>query len=100
VHIGTLPRRIKRKLKNKMKIQDLFKDETERGLTLFDKKLIDYIDIFEKDKKPYLKCLATDIDRQAKPEEIVRQLFILKLMKEYGYPKERITIEKEVWFGS
>lgn len=83
-----------------MKIQDLFKDEIERGLTLFDKKLIDYIDIFEKNGKPYIKCLATDIDRQAKPEEIVRQLFILKLMKDYGYPKERITAEKEVWFGS
>ena len=83
-----------------MKIKELFKDETDRGLTLFDGKLIDYIDIFEKNKKPYVKCLATDVDRQAKPEEIVRQLFILKLMKEYGYPKERITAEKEVWFGS
>jgi len=83
-----------------MKIHDLFKDETERGLTIFGKKLIEYIDIFEKNGKPYIKCLATDIDRQAKPEEIVRQLFILKLMKEYGYSKERITAEKEVWFGS
>ncbi|MDD5418138.1 MAG: N-6 DNA methylase [Candidatus Nanoarchaeia archaeon] len=83
-----------------MKINELFKDETERGLTLFDKKLIDYIDIFIKNGKPYIKCLATDIDRPAKPEEIVRQLFILKLMREYGYPKERITAEKEVWFGS
>lgn len=83
-----------------MKIHDLFKDDTERGLTIFDKKLIEYIDIFEKNGKPYIKCLATDIDRPAKPEEIVRQLFILKLMKEYGYPKERITAEKEVWFGS
>lgn len=83
-----------------MKIHELFKDETERGLTLFDKKLIDYIEIFDKKGKPYIKCLATDIDRPAKPEEIVRQLFILKLMKEYGYPKDRITAEKEVWFGS
>ncbi len=83
-----------------MKIHELFKDETERGRTLFDKKLIDYIEIFDKNGKPYIKCLATDVDRPAKPEEIVRQLFILKLMKEYGYPKDRITAEKEVWFGS
>jgi len=83
-----------------MKIKELFKDETDRGLIQFNKKLIEYIDIFEKNGKPYIKCLATDIDRQAKPEEIVRQLFILKLMKEYGYPRDRITVEKEVWFGS
>jgi len=82
-----------------MKISELFKD-SEYGLTLFNNKLIDYIDIFEKNGKHYLKCLVSDKDKQAKPEEIVRQLFILKLMKEYSYPKERMAIEKEVWFGS
>ena len=82
-----------------MKIKELFQD-TEHGLTLFSEKLIDYIDIFDKNGKPYIKCLASDIDRPAKPEEIVRQLFILKLMKEYSYPKDRLGVEKEVWFGS
>jgi len=82
-----------------MKIKELFQD-TEHGLTLFNEKLIDYINIFHKNGKPYVKCLASDIDRPAKPEEIVRQLFILKLMKEYSYPKERLGVEKEVWFGS
>jgi len=82
-----------------MKIKELFQD-TEHGLNLFCEKLIDYIDIFDKNGKPYIKCLASDADRPAKPEEIVRQLFILKLMKEYGYPKERMGVEKEVWFGS
>ncbi len=82
-----------------MKIKELFQD-TEHGLTLFNEKLIDYIDIFDKNGKPYIKCLASDIDRPAKPEEIVRQLFILKLMKEYSYPKDRLGVEKEVWFGS
>ena len=82
-----------------MKIKELFQ-KTEHGLTLFSEKLIDYIDIFDKNGKPYVKCLASDVDRPAKPEEIVRQLFILKLIKEYSYPKERLGVEKEVWFGS
>ena len=86
-------------LLNWMKIKELFQD-TEHGLSLFSEKLIDYIDIFDKNGKPYIKCLASDIDRPAKPEEIVRQLFILKLIKEYNYPKERLGVEKEVWFGS
>ena len=30
--------------------------------------------LFEKNGKPYLKCLATDKDRPAKPEEIVELL--------------------------
>lgn len=82
-------------------IKDIFKSgETEHGLTIFDKDMIDQIKIFIKNDKPYIRCLATDIDRPAKPEEIVRQLFLLKLMKEYHYPKDRITVEKEVYFGS
>jgi type I restriction enzyme M protein len=84
-----------------MKIPELFNEyNTEHGYSIFSKQLIDSIEIFLKNNKPYVKCLATDIDRPSKPEEIVRQLFILKLIKEYGYPKERITAEKEVWFGS
>lgn len=83
-----------------MKITELFTPDTKHGLTIFDDSLIDQIEIFTKNDKPYVKCLATGIDRPAKPEEIVRQLFILKLLKEYHYPKERITAEKEVWFGS
>ena len=83
-----------------MEITDIFTSDSKHGLTIFDDYLIDQIQIFIKNNKPYVKCLATGIDRPAKPEEIVRQLFILKLLKEYHYPKERITAEKEVWFGS
>ena len=38
--------------------------------------------------------------RQAKPEEIVRQLYILKLINDYKYPKDRMAVEKGVYFGS
>lgn len=88
-------------VKKKMKASEIFKEyEGDYGSKLFSKKLLDLIDIFIKNDKPYLKCFATDVDRPAKPEEIVRQLYILKLMKEYGYPKDRITAEKSVQFGS
>lgn len=55
--------------------------------------------IFLKRDKPYLKCYATGKDRPAKPEEIVRQLYLKKLMDRYGYPVERIAVEKPVQFG-
>ncbi len=80
-----------------MNVTDILKD-SEHGLLLFDKKLVDALYIFEKNGMPYIKCLITDREKQAKPEEIVRQLFILKLMREYGYPKDRMAVEREVWF--
>lgn len=54
-----------------------------------------------------VKCLKTGKPRfvydeekgTGKPEEIVRQLWIHKLQMHYGYPIERIEIEKSVQFG-
>ena len=86
---------------SKFTIDSIFKNpKIKHSLKLFELKNIDSIKIFEKNSKPYLKCLGSDVERPAKPEEIVRQLFIEKLMQEYGYPKQRIGVEKEVWFGS
>lgn len=73
---------------------------TAHALKIFPPNASNFIDIFLKRGRPYLKCLASDKDRPAKPEEIVRQLFIKKLMDEYQYPKERIKVEKSVYFGS
>lgn len=70
------------------------------ALTIFKPNAIDDIEIFLKRGKPYLRCYASGKDRPATPEEIVRQLYIRKLIGEYGYPRERISIEKPVYFGS
>ncbi len=86
-----------------IKIDEIFKsEETKHRLTLFKTENIQWLEaqLFEKNGKPYLKCLASDKDRPAKPEEIVRQLWIKKLLEEYHYPKERIKVERAVWFGS
>lgn len=70
------------------------------ALTIFTDKEIKAIDIFDRNGKPYLNCCGSKKQRPAKPEEIVRQLYLRKLMDEYGYPLERIAIEKPVQFGS
>ena len=70
------------------------------GLDLFSEKEIKQVKVFGKRGKPYLKCFATAKERPAKPEEIVRQLYLWRLIHEYGYPAERLFIEKPVYFGS
>ncbi len=68
----------------------------------------DILEVFEKEKgKFYLKCLKRNKDllvwneeRQVgEPEEIVRQLWIHKLINEYNYPLNRIEVEVNVDFG-
>ena len=49
--------------------------------------------------KPYIDCIIRDKEVQLKPEEIVRQLYAVKLINEYGYPKKRIRFEHPVQFG-
>ena len=59
------------------RIDAIFRDqETRHRLTLFNTNDIQWLEeqLFEKNGKPYLKCLASEKDRPAKPEEIVRQL--------------------------
>jgi len=84
-------------------IDEIFRSpDTKHRLTLFKVEDVQWLEaqLFEKNGKPYLKCLASDRDRPARPEEIVRQLWIKKLLDEYHYPKERIKVEYAVWFGS
>jgi len=71
-------------------------------LTIFHPDAVAWLEsqLFEKRGHPYLKCLASGKDRRAHPEEIVRQLYVKKLMDDYGYPQERIEVEKPVVFGS
>lgn len=68
----------------------------------------DVLDVFEKENgKFYIKCLKRNKDlliwneeRQVgEPEEIVRQLWIYKLINEYNYTLDRIQVEVNVDFG-
>ena len=53
----------------------------------------------EKGGKPYIHCQVRGKAVQAKPEEIIRQLWIYRLVHHYGYPTSRMTVEYPVTFG-
>ncbi|MEM3265673.1 MAG: type I restriction enzyme HsdR N-terminal domain-containing protein, partial [Thermoplasmata archaeon] len=88
---------------NHQKIQRVFSaPEVKHGLSLFSKEELDFVEnlIIEKEGKLFIKCQIKDKYKPAKPEEIVRQLFIHRLISEYNYPKERIDVERVIYFGS
>lgn len=91
-------------------ISKIFHDPSvQYGLKEFeDIKPDEVLDIFERDKgKFYIKCLKRDKDivvlneekNLAKPEEIIRQLWLHKLTKYYNYPIDRINLEQDIRFG-
>lgn len=76
--------------------------DVKHGLSLFTDEEIQAVEnlITERDGRFHIKCQIKDKYKVAKPEEIVRQLWIYRLLNEYNYPKERIDIERVVYFGS
>jgi len=53
----------------------------------------------EKNGKAYIRCQIRDKDVLAKPEELLRQVWVYKLIYEYGYPRQRIAVEYPITFG-
>ena len=82
------------------KIANILRD-TSYKLTLFDPESIAKLEksIITRDGKYYANCLIRDKEIQLKPEEVVRQLFVNKLINDYGYPKHRIKLEVDIRFG-
>jgi type I restriction enzyme M protein len=76
--------------------------EVKHGLSIFTNEEINAIEnlITEQDGRLYIRCQITGRDKIAKPEEIVRQLWIYRLMNSYNYPRDRIRVESPVYFGS
>ena len=88
-----------------MTVFDILKDTNYKS-EQFSSEAIDRLNahIEEKiDKKgkasAIVKCLVRKKDIVLKPEEVVRQLFIDRLMNEYGYPVSRMQVEYPVYFG-
>jgi len=88
----------------------IFKDpQVKYGLREFSKlRIEEVLTIFEKEQdKFYVHCLKRDKGllvhdknkNTSKPEEIIRQLWLVRLIKDYRYPLERIEVEKDVRFG-
>jgi len=76
--------------------------EVKHGLSLFNTDERNTVEslLIEKDGKLFIHCQIKDKYKVAKPEEIVRQLWIYRLLTEYGYPKPRIDVERIIYFGS
>jgi type I restriction enzyme M protein len=53
----------------------------------------------EKNGRPYIKCQVRGKEVQAKPEEIIRQLWIHRLKTHYRYPVSRLQVEYPITFG-
>lgn len=90
-----------------MKLQEILKD-SEYNLDLFSLDSINKLEskIITKESstqgtKPqyYIPCLIRDKSIKLTPEEIVRQLYLDRLINEYTYPKSRIQVEYAVHFG-
>lgn len=87
----------------------VFKDSSvKHGLLEFSKEMLKRINAFEKEQgKFYVRCIKREKDifiydqnkKIGKPEEIIRQLWLIKLTQEYKYPLGRIEVEKSVQFG-
>jgi len=74
--------------------------DMQYGLSVFEGINFDEaLNFSEKEGKYFLKCLKRGKDILAKPEEIVRQLMIYKLVSFYKYPLNRIDVEVDVQFG-
>lgn len=48
---------------------------------------------------PYITCAIRNKEIKLTPEEAVRQLYIYRLMNEYGYAANRIQLETPIHFG-
>jgi hypothetical protein len=86
-----------------LKISKIFSSaDVKYGISLFKEEEIKYVDnlIIEQKGNLLIKCQIKDKLRVARPEEIIRQLWIYRLLTDYGYPKERIDVERVVYFGS
>lgn len=87
-----------------MNLSQLLKD-TNYQLTQFSDEHIAQLEnaIFQKPSKngdvPYVHCLVRKKDIKLTPEEVVRQLYLLKLHRDYGYPYEKMELEYSVVFG-
>jgi type I restriction enzyme M protein len=85
-----------------MKIIKIFdRSATDHSLESVDKSELMALEaiLFEKNDRLYFRCLVRNKDILAKPEEAVRQLWILRLTKHYGYPVSRLAVEYPITFG-
>ena len=84
-------------------LQDLIPAvEAAAALGLFgtiERKAIEKLLAYNKSDRPVIRCQVRQKDVPAKPEEIVRQLWIYRLLTHYKYPLARLAVEYPITFG-
>ena len=85
-------------------LEKLFSDSTHKT-TIFTPAQIQAVEsaAYEKVYKgklaPFIKCAIRGKELHLTPEEAVRQMFIRKLIDEYGYQPAQIEVERAIHFG-
>ncbi|KAF2336157.1 N-6 DNA methylase [Flavobacterium daemonense] len=87
-----------------MKLSEFLKDSNYKLSQFSDRQIAEFENtIFFKDLKekqiPYITCIVRKKEIKLTPEEAVRQLYLMKLTKDLGYPTDRIELEYAVSFG-
>ena len=82
-------------------LSKILKSTEKYSLSIFANESIEQLEknIFEKGDKYFLKCLIREKEILAKPEEIIQQLYLDKLLNELDYPKEIIRVLYPITFG-
>jgi type I restriction enzyme M protein len=89
-------------MSSNQRIDEIFSaSDVKHGLSLFSLEEINAIErlVVEKAGKFFVTCQVKNKLKIAKPEEIVRQLWIYRLLAEYNYPLSRLDVERLVYFG-
>ena len=87
-----------------MTLNEIFKNTTYDG-TLFSEESKAYVEskishkTIRGSEVPYITCEIRKKEIKLTPEEAVRQLYIYKLMYDYGYAASRIQLETPIHFG-
>lgn len=87
-----------------MKLNELFKN-SGHDYSLFSQEAISFVENgiemreTAKGKVPYFTCQVRNKEIRLTPEEVIRQLYIHKLLNEYGYPVSRLQVETPIHFG-
>ena len=85
-------------------LENLFSDSTHKS-TIFEPAQIAaiesavYTKIIRGKITPFIKCLVRGKEIRLTPEEAVRQMFIRKLIDDYGYSTAQMAVEHAIHFG-
>lgn len=86
-------------------LENLFSGSAHKS-TIFSPAQIDFVErnaytkIVRGKLTPFIKCLVRGKEIRLSPEEAVRQMFIRKLIDEYGYKPAQMAVEHPIQMGS